>query len=355
MEFRVASFNCENLFSRPRVFGEPAGDASALLAAVDELNACLSAAAFDHGRIAQVEASLAGHARVVDIRGNHSTAAGAASWVGWVELEREQASAEAILNTARVIADLEADVVCLVEVEDRIALRRFHDQILYPAFLQPRGVPPYPHVLLIDGNDPRGIDVAVLSRLPVSNLRTHVHEVSDYLGRLRHTFSRDCLEVDLALPGDRLLHVLVNHFKSRRQNADQPNDLDGTGLRLLQADAVARILSRWDPDRDLVLAGGDLNASPDTDEVRQLLAATRLHNALESLPPPDRWTYQYQGQREQIDYLLLSPALRSCLRAVRVERRGMYLQGVPRYPSVRHRTTQASDHAGIVATFELDP
>ena len=40
----------------------------------------------------------------------------------------------------------------------------------------------YEYVLVIDGNDDRGIDVAVMSRLPVLALRTHINEPSGHLG-----------------------------------------------------------------------------------------------------------------------------------------------------------------------------
>jgi hypothetical protein len=49
--------------------------------------------------------------------------------------------------------------------EDRRVLRRFRDDELKP--LKPR------YGLLIDGNDPRRIDVAVLSRFPIGRIRTN--------------------------------------------------------------------------------------------------------------------------------------------------------------------------------------
>ncbi len=73
--------------------------------------------------------------------------------MGWIEWRRELVGAPAIENTGRIISEIKADVLCLVEVESRPVLKRFNETILKAA--------PYPHAMLIDGNDDRGIDVAL--------------------------------------------------------------------------------------------------------------------------------------------------------------------------------------------------
>lgn len=50
------------------------------------------------------------------------TAAGRASWIGWVELAREAVDERATRMTAQVIQDVDADVLGVVEAEDRPAL-----------------------------------------------------------------------------------------------------------------------------------------------------------------------------------------------------------------------------------------
>ena len=47
----------------------------------------------------------------------------------------------------------------MIEAEDRIALLRFNDQVIREV-----GGQPYEHVMLIDGNDERGIDVGIMTR-----------------------------------------------------------------------------------------------------------------------------------------------------------------------------------------------
>jgi endonuclease/exonuclease/phosphatase family metal-dependent hydrolase len=63
---------------------------------------------------------------------------------------------------------VDADVLALQEVENLDAPRRFNRDHLDR---------PYAYEALVEGNDPRFIDVAVLSRLPIANLTSHRFEV----------------------------------------------------------------------------------------------------------------------------------------------------------------------------------
>jgi hypothetical protein len=78
--------------------------------------------------------------------------------------------------------------------------------------------------VLVDSRDFRQIDVGVLSKRPITGLRSHVDDVLPGKKKKakkkttegsKYLFSRDCLEVDIALPGDRTLTVFNNHFKSK--------------------------------------------------------------------------------------------------------------------------------------------
>jgi len=88
--------------------------------------------------------------------------------------------------------------------------------------------PIYPHVMVIDGNDARGIDVGVLSKAdyPVQRMRSHV----DDGGFGRTIFSRDCPEYWFTIPegtalaGEPLV-VLVNHLK-RKFGGQRPDQCE---------------------------------------------------------------------------------------------------------------------------------
>ena len=57
-------------------------------------------------------------------------ARGRGDWSGWLELEREPVDDTAMRMTAQVIRDVGADVIGVVEAENRPALKGFSDTIL---------------------------------------------------------------------------------------------------------------------------------------------------------------------------------------------------------------------------------
>ncbi|MFA9202266.1 MAG: endonuclease/exonuclease/phosphatase family protein, partial [Candidatus Nanopelagicaceae bacterium] len=50
---------------------------------------------------------------------------GRGDWIGWLELKTEAVNEIATRMTARVIKDVNADILAVVEAEDRIALKHF--------------------------------------------------------------------------------------------------------------------------------------------------------------------------------------------------------------------------------------
>jgi Endonuclease/Exonuclease/phosphatase family len=110
--------------------------------------------------------------------------------------------------TAKVIHDVGADVIGVVEAENRPALVRFHDDVMALVL----GTS-YQHIMLIDGNDERGIDVAIMTRngFDLEGIRSHVDDEENG----ERIFSRDCAEYHIKTPANHRLIVLVNHFKSK--------------------------------------------------------------------------------------------------------------------------------------------
>ncbi len=289
---RIASFNVENFFDRARALSAPAAEARTLLSAYADLTTLLQQdvyAANDKTRIVNLLDTLglknsdsAAMAVLRQVRGRlvsrtstgvHVVADGRGDWVGWVELTTEPVGDTAILNTARVIADVAPDVLGVVEAEDRIVLKRFAD-----AQLRAGAGPVFPHVMLVDGNDDRGIDVAVLTRdgWPVTGVRSHVDDVDDD----GPVFSRDCPEYEIRTPGGHRLVVLVNHLKSKGYGTQSEND----ARRRRQAERVADDLPA--PAR----RGGGLRRGPRRLQrhpgLRAAPAAARRHRPPRRQPAP---------------------------------------------------------------------
>jgi hypothetical protein len=112
-------------------------------------------------------------------------------------LQCELVDEVAMRNTARVIGDLKADVLAMIEAESRPVLAQFNAQILKAV-----GGQPLQHVMVIDGNDNRGIDVGLLTgnRHAIGAMQSHV---DDRDSKGNSIFSRDCPEYAVQLRVDR--------------------------------------------------------------------------------------------------------------------------------------------------------
>lgn len=365
MKLRLASYNLNNLFQRPKLFELPgfSATAKAVLTDIERLTSLLERDSYAGAVGVEIVALLKKHGfatakgnpwfEVQQVRGKLFSAgkkgltlkaAGRGDWLGWVELTREKVDDEATRNTARVVAAVKADVLCVVETESRPALERFNVQALKPLKAH------YPHFLLIDGNDPRGIDVGVYSRFPIRCVRSHVDDTfTGQDGKPYRVFSRDCPEYEITLPDGRALWVLANHFKSQGYGTPASND----AKRLKQTTRVREILKSFDLKKDLVVVAGDFNADPANASLKPLLTTPHLRDAFDAPPfaGQPRWTY-HTG-KQQLDYLMLSAPLFAAVKTVGAERRGMWKKSEVHFPEVTGLQNAASDHAAVWAEVEI--
>ncbi|MEE8502486.1 MAG: endonuclease/exonuclease/phosphatase family protein [Kiloniellales bacterium] len=374
---RIASYNVNNLFTRAKVMAlRDWAENREVLEDVRRLNIQLAKERydgptktaiieilekyeFDNSRkrnrpfdIVRTRKKLFSVSRSGEIR---ISASGRNAWVGWVELARGLASDISVNNTAEVVRQVNADVLVLVEVENRIALGDFDWNFLRP--LQAN----YPHNMLIDGNDKRGIDVCVLSRFPIRSVRSHIDDQAaddngDPLfysnGEPVRIFSRDCPEYEIELPDGRSLWILPNHLKSKGYGSTASND----ARRTAQSEQVKVIVERLRADgEELIVVAGDLNDTPDSVPLAEVLHQAGLFDVLADKPAAQRWTYKGGGQ---IDYLLLSAALADATTDSGVNRSGMYSRDgfdgtVDILPTVTGLRDQASDHGAVWADLDL--
>ena len=179
---------------------------------------------------------------------------GRGDWIGEIVFKAKEFSDEQRKNTGKVIKTLDADILCAVEVEGMDVLRAFNAQVL-------AGAKKFKQFVMIDSpNDPRGIDVACLTKHHIAGIRTHVFD--DGL-EFKPVFSRDCLEVAIDVEGlDQPVFVLCNHFKSQSGKSDADR-LKSAAKRLDQARSVAGILKGYDLSSAYVVVLGDLNEDSD--------------------------------------------------------------------------------------------
>jgi endonuclease/exonuclease/phosphatase family metal-dependent hydrolase len=250
--------------------------------------------------------------------------------------------------TARAIDAVNADIICLQEVENLGILERFNSRYL--------GGMRYRHRMLIDSHDPRYIDVAVLSRYPFEFIKSHRAERNS--ANTTWLFSRDCLEVDVSVNGD-VLSLYVNHFKSMMGGRAETR-----ARRLEQATAVRDIVNDWWQSVDFAgnfVVVGDLNDYPGAGTaLGSLLNHPHLVNVVNRLPANQRWTHYWAGGDEyrQLDYLLLPRPLadQNPGRPV-IERRGLPWRaerfGGQRFDDVGDSDPKASDHCPLYMDLDM--
>ncbi|CAN5473700.1 endonuclease/exonuclease/phosphatase family protein [soil metagenome] len=275
----------------------------------------------------------------------------------WYRFTREPIEEEAQYNTARVIDAVNADVVCLQEVEDIETLRLFNGDLLQR--VQDSHHSPdstnekyYKYPMLLDANDTRYIDVGILSRHNILGIRTHMFDTDDE-GPI---FRRDCLEIDILTPSQNKITILNCHIKSQipsivMRDGEKVNITPE--IRKRELFRIGEILKeKMKADREgYYIVIGDLNGNSDSIDIKAMISDLKLINVLEKLPESERWTYIYGTKKYQYDYILLSPGLKSKIGKVEVERRGISrsrtaFDGV-RFDTVGKDGTEASDHCSL--------
>ena len=71
-------------------------------------------------------------------------AEGKADWIGWAELKTAPVDEIAVHNTGRVIRDVDADILAVVEAENRVLLKTFGHYVTQVAPYPGKQYPPDP-------------------------------------------------------------------------------------------------------------------------------------------------------------------------------------------------------------------
>jgi endonuclease/exonuclease/phosphatase family metal-dependent hydrolase len=315
MKIKIATFNLENLFNRYAFLDTPWEER-------------------DYEKFIQAVGLVSIASREGDLVSYETT-----------EIQRN--------NTAMAILDVEPDILAVQEVENIYTLRIFNDTYLDNYFDK---------IILIDGNDPRGIDVGFMIKkgflCEILNIRTHVDDGVTRRSTVKNfgykveggIFSRDCLEVDVKING-KVLTFLVNHLKAQDSNVER-----SAARRKQQADEVFKIAEKASDSSKLPVVLGDLNVDyrkKKDDSLDSLIGSDLLVDPF----PEGTWTHYYTSGKEtsRLDYILLHKDLK--VLSTDVFRKGLTTKCKQykgdRYPTIGPEHTEASDHCPTSAVIEV--
>jgi len=245
---------------------------------------------------------------------------------------------------------LNADILAVQEVENLAALREFA-----------AALGGYRYLALVEGNDNRMIDVAILSKLPIRRVSSH-RWTPDPANPGRYVFSRDLVATEIAHPtvANRTLVTVWNtHLKSkfldpRISDPDERQELQAQNSvrRTRQADAAAEIIAAHHSPGDHYLLVGDMNDHPGSEPLQALTRGSaamvdvfadasfddavvdfenvagvgpKIRNQ-EDLPSDQNWTSRLSNARaadtyERLDHIYASPNLPVVDGSARIQRR----------------------------------
>ncbi|QCX00583.1 hypothetical protein FGM00_10870 [Aggregatimonas sangjinii] len=275
-----------------------------------------------------------------EIRAGHLT-----NWNGWIELQTKPIPPTATDNKAQVIADVNADILLLQEVEDRASLEDFNQKVL-PKF----DCRPYDHSFVIQCNDMKGLEIAILLREGYTLQTIKTHLIGGYSDQFQNL-----IEYEISSPKSEKIYILATYL------AKQTADIKiADTIRKSQVENIARIYKTLlAQGKKNVIIAGTFNTPSYCDSLAPLFQNTDAkditkHFSFEVITDDgDDATYFRLGAYRmgvnirQKDYLLFSPALFDQMQNSGLNRKAMWPTKKPQwfiYKTVTSKYTAASEH-----------
>ena len=276
------------------------------------------------------------------------------------------------------------DILAVTEAENLNVLRKLADRINADSVAAGKLDPNY-EAFLIDGNDPRGIDVGFL----VKRSRVSSAAVKQFGKDERYTNpvtrnedilnDRPPLSLEATITDTKTgrpfpVTVVANHMKSLR-GVDDPKD--GPAVRMKKK-LQAEFLARWVNDRqkanpiERILLVGDFNAFQFNDGLVDQISTLKgtpaardavllasedlvdpnLFDLVESINADERYSYTFDGSAQVLDHFLANSVMRRHLVGFG------YLRVNADFPQVYRedgkRPERFSDHDVAVGYFNFD-
>ncbi len=232
---------------------------------------------------------------------------------------------------AERIKTIKPDILAVQEVEDKNVLNDFNRDYLKNYFK---------YCILIEGNDDRFIDVGLMSKYPIGEVRSYQKWVNPNLPK-EPIFRRDLLQVEiLNNKRERLFWVFVTHLKSKlvipskdQTPAQVANEIKKASYtRQLECESICEIISNTITPKDVYFLCGDFNDTRDSEALYPIFKDNKgclgLKNLIEKYvqKEDERWTTTFKetGKErtfDQIDFILVNSKNEKLVKDMKILRR----------------------------------
>jgi len=279
-------------------------------------------------------------------------------WNGWIALQNYPLDPIAIENKARVIADVNPDILVLQEIEDRASLEEFNDE-----FLSRFGCKPFQKTCVMQGNSKRGQEIGILTRngYEIQSVRSHIY----YLNFLEEIlFDKDLMEYEILTARGNSLWILATHLQDQTEYKEHSD-----AIRKAQTEKIAEVYHKlYAEGKKQIAVMGTLNTISYCNSLAPLLQRTNLKEVTKHSSfnvdfdkGKDAGYYSLGAYRmgvniKQKDYLLLSPELFDKVTSSGLNRKGIWPEKRPIwsvYPGINCKAHAASEHPAIWVDLSL--
>ena len=275
-------------------------------------------------------------------------------WNGWIKLCSRPIDEAAILNKAKLITDVNPDILVVQEVEDRQSLLDFNNHFL------PEEVK-FSNIYVLGGNDQFGREMGIMSKKDFKILSS-----SNYPNKILKSgqvlFDQDFQVYEVGRGKEEKVTIFSACFKEQEKQSDA-----AFLLRKKQAEKVAEIYEhKRGEGNERIIVAGTFNTPSYCDSLSPLLRGTDLKEIkkhqtfnvdLDEGKDAGYFSlgaYRMGVNTRQRDYLLLSPAIFNSVIASGLNRKGIYPSKNDQYriySSVTSEQNQASSHPLIWINF----
>lgn len=367
---KIATFNMENIFHRDESIIRKSVSQS-VTAWVEELEELMnkdSRVVNDFARMRELTFLLGFHKSALEpyvvmrrkagqlyLRKRNATleykASHLSNWNGWIKLNTKPINEIAVQNKARLITEVNPDILLVQEVEDRQSLVEFNQYFL------PEEVR-FSEIIVLPGNSINGLEMGIMARkgFKIESVKSHVNE--ELQGE--KLFEKDFQMYEVKTTDGQAIWVLSAHLEESGETKEI-NDV----IRKQQCQRIAGALAELrEEGYDKILTAGTLNAPSFCDSLSPLLRGTILtdikkhrsfNTDLDEGKDADYFSlgaYRMGVNTKQKDYLLLSPALFKEVKNSGINRKGIWPEKKQQYRiynSLQSEIQQASSHPVIWA------